>query len=105
MRAITTPSGSEGIHVHRLSKWNSYEAAKAFLEKHYADDEARGLRLMKKFENAKMKARWREDEAFALCALSRSFPPLRPPPALEPELEKATEGRAALQATIVGRSW
>ena len=39
--------------------------------------------------------RWREDEAFALCALSRSFAPLRPTPALEPELEKAPEGHAA----------
>ena len=38
---------------------------------------------------------WREDEAFALCALSRSFAPLRPALAPEPELEKAPEWRAA----------
>ena len=39
--------------------------------------------------------RWREDETFALCTLSRSFAPLHPTPALEPELEKAPEWRAA----------
>ena len=55
-REVAIPSSSGGVHVHRQAKWDSYAAAKAFLMKHYADDETRARRLMKKFENTKMKA-------------------------------------------------